>query len=938
MKRHFHTSVRTLRRAAGSGSPSKDVQAIKKTISRSTTGIEPPVDIKSLEEIQEGLNSRYFQQYFKPSKKWFSQNFGTADQELRNFLNIDPLALTPNEKEHLVAGLDPTAFNKDTNTFFLDPTRLLRSPLDVGDVVLLRSNPSQLCMCVEVPTDIADPRYTFATIDGHMKFGTRNMVLLRMPSFHRRAVSDLVQEETTVAEMNRIGTVKNSPERSYILPVVARQMFTSYVPYEITQAAWNNMPLITRKLELLHRYLQKSSGPWQVSLFTLCKLVMELDLPSCRSLSPEEYIPQVFQKAGLSGNFYALGDQNFGDEAFGRISAAEFLATYWALIQQQEDNLWGKIHVHRAMLTPISVTVLPLESHHLFYERAIAKLEAKDYARIKKFASFVNDSNFKAALQDFPEIVRLLKDYAGNNFNNSGQITVIISKIFRHVERFKDRDVSRDLCHDLLKLLIPDMTINPLLLNNDLALPIASNRAALEERLLNIVEPVLTEDSGRHDFGNMNVYCIDAETAHEIDDGISIEWLEENLYALHIHIADPVSLFENASSSLGFNDVFNVAFQRGFTTYLPDTVLPMLPTKFCRAADMGQDGVRTKTISFSVNVRANKDDINVDADSFKIRLGLVSNFPKFTYNDVDQVLDKSKHSSSNIQEKELFMLYQMALLLRSRRVKDHNAIIFGEGFNNGFVSLNSNDVCEPNQINFSDQRETKSTILVSEMMILANTLAGKFFAKNEIPGIFRCYKELPLKAKAQEAYRAMQRKSKFGELPGVKEITKVSALLNSSFYAGNPSQHDMIGANEYLTVTSPMRRFADLVNHLQIYHHLERSTFKFDRKQIDKIAAQIQSRDVILKNLSRQCQAYWTLKFLRSLMEKDPNFTVPAMVTAVPDMGSVRCVLPHLSAAKGILKLNLSKDSTPIIGDIIPHCTISKLDCLDGLIELEIAS
>lgn len=437
----------------------------------------------------------------------------------------------------------------------------------------------------------------------------------------------------------------------------------------------------------------------------------------------------------------------------------------------------------------------------------------------------------------------------------------------------------------------------------------------------------------RKDFGNLNVYCIDSDTAHEIDDGISIEHRGGNLYTLHVHIADPASLFQKITDDAARDDVLDIALERAFTTYLPDIVQPMLPTTFCRAADMGNDGVKTKTMSFSVNVEYKKSGVRVLDHTFDVKLGLVSRFPKVTYSKVDQIL--SDPSNFTREKKELQQLYKIAKALRQKRVREQNAIIFGEGFNKGLVKLNSDNDGELTCVSFEDQTETSSTILVSEMMILANTLTGRFFKTNGIPGIYRSYKELTLKDTALQAYSSIREKTKLGEFPTIRDINKTSSLLNSSFYTGIPTRHEMIGAPEYLTVTSPLRRFADMVNHFQLHRYLRNLPACFTQEEVDGLAWHIQSRDVILRTASRASATYWTLKYLKEEQKKDPLQTYKVMVTSVPQMGTVRCVFPTLNAARGILKLNPKKAASVAIGDEISGCKITRLHCLDGIMELE---
>lgn len=59
------------------------------------------------------------------------------------------------------------------------------------------------------------------------------------------------------------------------------------------------------------------------------------------------------------------------------------------------------------------------------------------------------------------------------------------------------------------------------------------------------------------------------------------------------------------------------------------------------------------------------------------------------------------------------------------------------------------------------------------------------------------------------------------------------------------------------------------------------------------------------------------------------------MVTSVPQNGFTGCVFPDLSFARGTLKLHPSSMHYPMIGDIVKNCKISKIDCLEGMLELE---
>ncbi|EJS44111.1 msu1p [Saccharomyces arboricola H-6] len=899
----------------------KDIESINRDFLHRTKGLEPDIELKQLPQIKEEFDQRYKDRYVRPSENWYTKSWRSLKKPRI------PSHKLINSNVQLDAGINVSS------PMEFQPVRLMENPLNVGDLVLLKARPNELAMCVGLPNSTMDPRYTFVAIDGTMFFATKNRILLRIPHKLPSGVNSLIQPEEHHKYLP-IGTIKSFSNQTNILPIAARQIITSTYPAQISKLAWKYLPITKKKLQLLHRSLQNYMGPWQIPFFTLVGLVQKLDLD--KALDDEN---------GITYLTNLVNDYQSADDV--PINSPTFISTYWAIMQQQESNLWGEIHLNTGLLSPTSVTIIPLKTRHLYYAQVIEKLEANGYKEINRFVNLVNEKKYQDISTLYPSVIQLLKDFAAGNFHNNGIIVTLISKIFRKIERYKDYDITRDICQDLINEILPSTISNPLLLNIDLALPVSSKLGQSQQKLYDLTNKEdLQRNSGsdgdRYDFGDLRVFCIDSETAHEIDDGISIEnHGKDGLYTLHIHIADPTSMFPESTDfdSQGIKtDILKVALERSFTTYLPDIVVPMLPQSICHLSDLGKQGQMTKTISFSVDVKvlpkSDGGSLEIINENFKIRKGLVSNFPKATYADVDRILSTPDSEASPVKE-DLLNLSMISKLLRDQRIKNSNAIIFGEGFNKGLVTLNANEEGELTDVSFSDQAETLSTILVSEMMILANTLTGTYFAENKIGGVFRCYKQLSLDMIAQRQYNSMITSTKKGQFPKLEDIIKLSSLLNSSFYTGRPFRHEMIGAKQYLTVTSPLRRFPDMINHLQIHRHLQGKPLCFSQAQIDRLIWPIQSRADILKRASRNSSTYWTLNYLKKLMKSDPEKTYDVMITSVPQNGFAGCVFPDLSFARGTLKLHPGTKHYPMIGDIVRNCKISKIDCLEGILELE---
>lgn len=876
-----------------------EVESINRSFLARTRDLEPGIEIKQLDEIRKEYEQRYKERQATPSKMWTRRNYEIYLQSRGKPMNFE--------------------------NFTFDPIELNKSPLKVGDLVLSSSNPKELSMCVSLPQSLSDPRFSFATMKGEVFFATRSTVRMRMPYTIPYNVSYLLTKEEKHL-FDAIGKVKDSPNETYILPISARLLAVSLPLADITKSAWEQLPITIKKLKLLHRYLQNPLGTWQIPFFELIKLVETLDLDQfyCGKDNKYEYIKRHI-KLGLGRTPKS-------------ISGAVTLSTYWAIQEQQSFKLWGKMHLNGATLFPISLSVLPFSSNHVKFEKIINDVQANNFRQIDKFCDLIKIKDYDHIKLHYQPFLYLLLDYVTNSIQDTGEIIAILSRILRNIEGYQDRDITRDACFDLLKEIDPKYKkCNPLLLNTDFGLHNSTPLMKSNKKLYSLAEEnnvPLSDESQRHDFGRLPVYCIDSESAHEIDDGISIEERGKDRYRLHIHIADPASLFQeiqtvnnkNTGNSIR-SEILSVACGKAFTTYLPDVVEPMLPESYCKSIQLGYDGKKTKTISFSVDLNFKQDKINVLNDTFKVRLGLVQNFPKMTYDRVDSILQESNNSQTR---KDLYLLLSVSKLLRKQRIESNNAIMFGEGFNKGLVKIVEG---EPH---FTDQSETPSTILVSEIMILANTLTGAYFKQNNIPGIYRCYKNLLLESKAFVEYQNLQNKIKAGFIPNRSEITRIGSLLNSSFYSTIPYSHSMIGSREYLTVTSPLRRFPDLLNHMQLHKHIRNLPFDFSFQDVNNMIWKIQSRADIIKRASKEVSTYWTLRYFKDLIDLKPDTKFEVMVTSFPNDGIVKCIFPDFENSVGILKLKRDQ-AYPIIGEIVQNCIITKIDCLDNTLELSVS-
>jgi exoribonuclease-2 len=139
-------------------------------------------------------------------------------------------------------------------------------------------------------------------------------------------------------------------------------------------------------------------------------------------------------------------------------------------------------------------------------------------------------------------------------------------------------------------------------------------------------------------------------------------------------------------------------------------------------------------------------------------------------------------------------------------------------------------------------------MLVAELMILGNWLMARFLAERGLPAIFRAQPE-----PRERLFR--------GEEGSLFQHYMQRKLLARFILGARPERHVGLGLDAYVTATSPIRKYVDLVTQRQVRAGLGLET-PYDEREI---AAIIQRLDVPMANVGRIQQRrnrYWLLKHL----------------------------------------------------------------------------
>ncbi|RUA06054.1 MAG: ribonuclease II [Gammaproteobacteria bacterium] len=279
----------------------------------------------------------------------------------------------------------------------------------------------------------------------------------------------------------------------------------------------------------------------------------------------------------------------------------------------------------------------------------------------------------------------------------------------------------------------------------------------------------------RVDLTHLTCYAIDNDGSNDADDAISIDG-----NTLWVHVADVANIVPSGSDL----DVY--AQERGSNFYLPNEIIHMLPVSVTEASALGATE-KSDALSFSFEF----DGENINNIKAMQSVVCVTNT---TYEAVDEMLMANSNED----------------LARIKAIGEaHKKYRDAQGSIN--LHLPNVDVrLVDGKVIIAPQATSASRDLVAEMMVMAGRTMAQFTNDNLIPVPY-----------------ALQDKGDFDE----EFLAKKDALtLSESFLAiknfkrsaisVKPLLHYGLGLPYYLRVTSPMRRYYDLLAHQQIINFI----------------------------------------------------------------------------------------------------------------------
>ncbi len=154
------------------------------------------------------------------------------------------------------------------------------------------------------------------------------------------------------------------------------------------------------------------------------------------------------------------------------------------------------------------------------------------------------------------------------------------------------------------------------------------------------------------------------------------------------------------------------------------------------------------------------------------------------------------------------------------------------------------------------ERETPAQILVSELMIQANSLFAQLLKERGVPAVFRTQPPPLEKVVLGDQYDP------------VTSYRAKKALARGDLGIW-PAPHSTLALDAYTTATSPLRRYTDLMVQRQLKSALRMQDPPLTAEELEKNLSDVSSRLDRAAIMERQRQRYFLLKYIEQTRDQE---------------------------------------------------------------------
>lgn len=349
-----------------------------------------------------------------------------------------------------------------------------------------------------------------------------------------------------------------------------------------------------------------------------------------------------------------------------------------------------------------------------------------------------------------------------------------------------------------------------------------------DKRIISEAERLEIENiiDNRIDLTHLNVFSIDPENCTDVDDALSYEDTQFG-YRIGVHIAD-VTAFVQTGSLIDME-----AYKRSFTVYHPLYNVPLLPYKLSYNLCSLKENKERLAVSLMINF-----DREWNVVDYYVFRSKIKNKKRFSYNQAEQAKNDPTNDYYNI----LNTLYTVGNKLRKIHFpKELNLNI------PAFDYIIENDIIE----NVYPKKRLSTMELIQSWMLICNMFMTKKVEEKGNSCLYRTH-SYPIKSKVEYLKSIKKWNDNKGFFFNYNNILKENKFENPFLLLkslkpakyGEKKYHFMLGTNQYSHFTSPIRRYADIINHRILFKSLKDKKVNYHNlssiaKHINKIEQNI---------------------------------------------------------------------------------------------------
>lgn len=452
------------------------------------------------------------------------------------------------------------------------------------------------------------------------------------------------------------------------------------------------------------------------------------------------------------------------------------------------------------------------------------------------------------------------------------------------------------------------------------------------------IRPYLTRDvfdGKRHDWSELKVFAIDSKSTTDIDDAVSIEATDvPGEHWVHIHVADPASRIRHQCALAERPSLTPL------TLYLPGhesniwgvedelkNLFSLAPNSPCLTFS-GKVNEEGELLAYKITPSKLKELIYMTPEDANAAVGRKnrSRPPKWSTTEsftvgkpsAETSLGRKMTSPAELQAedlKALETLYEVANNIHERRLASGAMPYFSirpsvkASFDNthiehtppGLMTCNG----DPAISLFWDTTESQ---MVSSTMQLAGEIAAQWCADRDIPIPYL------MQQKAEENFESLKSYTENvyypvllrGDEPDQDMAAQFRSLLGPDELSTKPGRNFLMGLKGYAKVTSPLRRYSDLLAHWQIETALAQemesgeaahpNNLPFSHKELEnEILPWLRLRERTIRQLGNRAgtESYILQAMLRAW--KFPEEDADAASSRLPETYRLRVHSPVLS-------------------------------------------